>query len=134
MKIEKFEDLIAWQEARKLVNLIYNISQKKEFRDFGLANQIQKAAVSIMANISEGFGRYSFRDSKQFFTMARGSIAELQSHLYVILDRNMISDAEFNEIYNQSIKTNKLINRLIRNIKFQLTGELENIRTQEPEN
>jgi four helix bundle protein len=134
MKIEKFEDLIAWQEARKLVNLIYDATQRKEFKDFGLSNQIQKSAVSIMANISEGFGRYSFRDSKQFFTMARGSVAELQSHLYVILDRNMISDSEFNEIYNQSIKTNKLINGLIKNVKLQLTGELENLRTRELEN
>jgi four helix bundle protein len=60
MKIEKFEDLIAWQEARKLVNLIYDIMQKNTFKDFSLANQIQKAGVSVMANISEGFGRYTF--------------------------------------------------------------------------
>jgi four helix bundle protein len=126
MKIEKFEDLIAWQEARKLVNLIYDITHKNTFKDFSLANQIQKAAVSVMANISEGFGRYSFKDSRQFFTMARGSIAELQSHLYVILDRNMISKNEFQNIYDQSIKTNKLINGLIRNIKCQITKELEN--------
>jgi len=127
MKIDKFEDLIAWQAARKLVNLIYDITQKSSFKDFGLANQIQKAAVSVMANISEGFGRYSFKDSKQFFTMARGSIAEVQSHLYVILDRDMISKNEFQEIYEQAIKTNKLINGLIRNVKYQLTKELANL-------
>jgi len=126
VKIERFEDLIAWQEARKLVNLIYDITQNDNFRDFGLANQIQKAAVSVMANISEGFGRYSFKESRQFFTMARGSIAEVQSHLYVILDRNMISKDQFQDMYEQTIKANKLINGLIRNVKQQITRELEN--------
>jgi four helix bundle protein len=81
MKIEKFEDLIAWQEARKLVNLVYDVTQNRDFRNFGLAKQIENSVVSIMANISEGFGRYSFRDSKQFFTVARGSISETQKPL-----------------------------------------------------
>ncbi len=121
MKIEKFEDLIAWQEARKLVNLIYDITQKNNFKDFSLANQIQKAAVSVMANISEGFGRYSFKDSKQFFTMARGSVSEVESHLYVILDRKMIPENLFQDIYDQAIKTSKPINGLIRNINSQIT-------------
>jgi len=121
MRIERFEDLIAWQEARKLVNLIYDITQKNSFKDFGLANQIQKAAFSVMANISEGFGRYSFKDSKQFFTMARGSISEFQSHLYVILDRKMVSEELFKNTYEQSKKTSKLINGLIRNINIQIT-------------
>lgn len=80
-----------------------------------------------MANISEGFGRYSFRDSRQFFTMARGSIAEVQSHLYIILDCGMITNDKFQEIYEQSIKTNKLINGLINNSQTQ---ELENLRTR----
>lgn len=122
MKIERFEDLIAWQEARKLVNMVYGITQGNGFKDFGLADQIQRAVVSVMANISEGFGRFSFKDSKQFLTIARGSIAETQSHLYVILDRNKISKDEFQMIYEQSIKTNKLINGLIRNVKYQITN------------
>jgi four helix bundle protein len=96
------------------------ITQKDSFKDFGLANQIQKAAVSVMANISEGFGRYSFRDCKQFYTMARGSVSEVQSHLYVILDRKMISEKLFQDIYDQAIKTSKLINGLIRNINVQI--------------
>ena len=126
MKIEKFEDLIAWQEARKLVNLVYGLTDQNSFKNFGLANQIQRAAVSCMANISEGFGIYSFKDSKQFFTIARGSVAEVQSHIYVILDRQMISKDKFQLIYDQSIKTNKLINGLIKNIKLQLTQKPKN--------
>ena len=122
MKIERFEDLIAWQEARKLVKMVYTITQRNGFKDFSLADQIQRAAVSVMANISEGFGRFSFKDSKQFFTIARGSIAETQSHLYVISDRKMMSEDEFQKIYEQSIKTNKLINGLIKNVKYQIAN------------
>jgi len=122
MKIERFEDLIAWQEARKLVNLIYDLTQKNSFKDFGLANQIQRSSVSVMANISEGFGRYSFKDSKQFFTMARGSVLETQSHLYIILDRKTISAESFENIYEQSCKVSKLINGLIKNINMQINN------------
>jgi len=122
MKIERFEDLIAWQEARKLVNLIYDLTQKNSFKDFGLANQIQRSSVSVMANISEGFGRYSFKDSKQFFTMARGSVLETQSHLYIILDRKTISAESFENIYEQSCKVSKLINGLIKNINTQINN------------
>lgn len=127
MRIDKFEDLIAWQEARKLVNLVYDITEKPNFKNFGLADQIKKSSVSIMANISEGFGRYSFRDSRQFYTMSRGSIAETQSHLYVCLDRRLITDGEFKQVYEQLVKINKLINGLIRNIKERLTQEPENL-------
>ena len=73
-----------------------------------------------MANISEGFGRYSFKDSKQFFTMARGSVSEAQSHLYVILDRAMITKEEFSVIYDEAIKVSKLVNGLIRNTQEQM--------------
>ena len=109
--------------------MIYDITQKNNFRDFSLANQIQKAAVSVMANISEGFGRYSFRDSKQFFTIARGSVLEVQSHLYIILDRKMASEELFKNVYEQTIKTSKLINGLIRNANIQVanTDALSNL-------
>lgn len=80
-----------------------------------------------MANISEGFGRYSFKDSRQFYTLSRGSIAETQSHLYVCLDRKLITDKGFDRAYEQLVKVNKLINGLIRNIKVQLTREPKNL-------
>jgi len=76
-----------------------------------------------MANISEGFGRYSFKDSKQFFTVARGSIAEAQSHLYVMLDRKLISKGDFEEVYHQAVNVNKLVNGLIRNVQYQITKD-----------
>lgn len=122
MKIEKFEDLIAWQEARKLTNLIYDVAKKFDNKDLSLARQMRRAAVSVMSNISEGFGRHTFNDSKQFFTIARGSIAELQSHLYIAKDQGYFNDADFEKLYKQTISVNKLINGIIKNSKNQLAN------------
>lgn len=130
MKIEKFEDLIAWQEARKLTNLIYILSRKFEHTDISLVRQIRRAAVSIMSNICEGFGRHTFNDSKQFFTIARGSVAELQNDLYIARDQRYIDEADFKGLYDQAINVNKLVNGMIRNAKAQLA----NTRTQERAN
>jgi len=114
MKIQRFEDLIAWQEARKLVKMIYEITQTASFnKDLDMKRHIRRTAVSVMSNIAEGFGRYSPRDSKQFYITARGSVAELQSQLYVVLDQAYLSQTVFNQGYNQSILVNKLINGLI---------------------
>ncbi|MFH1228154.1 MAG: four helix bundle protein [Planctomycetota bacterium] len=78
MAIKRFEDLIAWQEARKLTNSIYDLTEEYFFnKDFDLKNHIRRTAVSVMANIAEGFGRYSVKESMQFFVNARGSLAEL---------------------------------------------------------
>ncbi|MFA5361971.1 MAG: four helix bundle protein [Candidatus Omnitrophota bacterium] len=131
MSIQRFEDLNAWQNARVLVNFVYDLRKDQKTRDFNLVNQIQRAAVSVMANISEGFGRFSFKDSKQFYTIARGSIAEVQSHLYILLDRKMVSKEEFVKVYEQSVITNKLINGLIRNANCRLTQEYGNSQTRE---
>lgn len=133
MRIEKFEDLVAWQEARKLTNLVYSLSQKFTEKDRYLARQMRSSSVSAMSNISEGFGRHTFNDSKQFFTISRGSIAELQSQLYIAKDQRYISKEDFNEVYNQTVNVNKLVNGMIRNAKKQLfnsrTHELTNSRT-----
>ncbi len=85
MKIERFEELTAWKEARKLNLLIYKLIQKMS-KNYELARQMFKCSISIMANIAEGFGRYSFKDKRQFFSMARGSITEMKSHCYAGID------------------------------------------------
>jgi four helix bundle protein len=79
MKIERFEDIKAWQEARELVRLVYKaIASDKEFsKDFRLANQIQASAVSTMANIAEGFSRKSRKEFIQFLFISKGSAAEI---------------------------------------------------------
>jgi four helix bundle protein len=86
---KKFEDIKAWQKAREVTRLVYTISRDKEFaRDFGLRDQIRRASVSIMANIAEGHGRRSDKEFANFLNMARGSVEEVQSHLYVALDQS----------------------------------------------
>ena len=80
-KIVRFEDLHAWQEARKLVKLVFNVCRNQSVqKERFLVDQIKRSSVSIMAYIAEGFGRYGFKDSKQFYIVARGSITETQSH------------------------------------------------------
>lgn len=88
MRIQRFEDIKAWQEARELVKMVYNVTQGKEFiKDFGLVAQIRRAGISIMANIAEGFGRESKKGFIQFLNYASSSNLELQSHLYAALDQ-----------------------------------------------
>ena len=118
MKIERFEDIQGWQEARKLTKEIYNLTQWFSFKkDRGLCRQIQKAAVSIMANIAEGFDRQSKKEFVKFLYYASGSASEVQSHLYVALDQEYITDEKFQEIHKQAKKTKGLINGFIVYLK-----------------
>jgi len=118
MKIERFEDIEAWKEARKLVNMIYNISEEGQFsKDFSLRNQIRSASVSIMSNISEGFDRGTNRELIQFLVIARASASEVKSQLYVALDRKYINAEGFQEIYDQATRVISLIDGFIRYLK-----------------
>ena len=86
-RIERFEDLTAWQKARELTRLIYQVSQQGAFtKDFGLSGQIQRAAVSVMSNIAEGFERGSRKDFYRFLSIAKASCAEVRSQLYIAHD------------------------------------------------
>ena len=118
MKIERFEDIQGWQEARTLTKKIYELTNKSPFkRDRGLCNQIQKASVSIMANIAEGFDRQSKREFTKFLYYVSGSASEVQSHLYVALDQNYITGEVFEETYKQAQKTKSLVNGFIKYLK-----------------
>lgn len=87
-KFERFEDILAWQKARVLVSEIYKTSNDGKFaRDFGLKDQIRRAAVSIMSNIAEGFARRTNKEFTRFLYISHGSVAEVQSLLYVALDQ-----------------------------------------------
>ena len=115
MKIQRFEDLECWQEARKLVNMVYEaIRSSKSFQsDYRLKDQSTGAAVSVMGNIPEGFVRRSNREFTQFLFISVSSAAELQSHMYVALDQHYIARETFDEIYQQAEKTSKIISGLI---------------------
>ena len=115
MKIEKFEDIDAWREARKLVNMIYDVSDNGNFsNDYGLRDQIRRASISAMSNISEGFDRETNKEFIQFLIIARASVSEVKSHMYVALDRKYLSIEEFDSIYNQANTVINLINGFIR--------------------
>lgn len=103
--ISRFEDLIAWQKSRVLTRMIYETTRQEPFvRDFGLSGQIQKAAVSIMSNIAEGFERGSNGDFLRFLAIAKASCAEVRSQLYVALDIGYISQEKFNELCVRRVK------------------------------
>ena len=91
----RFEQLAVWQKARVLSVAIYKTSSTGAFaRDFGLRDQLRRASVSVMSNIAEGFGRFTRPEFRRFVTIARGSVAEVQSQLYLARDLGYISEAD----------------------------------------
>jgi four helix bundle protein len=122
MKITRFEDIEAWQEARKLVNLVYDaINTSEKFRkDFRLVNQLQGAAVSVMSNIAEGFSRKSNKEFIQYLFISKSSVAEIQSHLYVALDQKYLNREDFEKIYSQAEKVSKMNSGFIKYLSSQL--------------
>jgi len=121
MTIKRFEDIDAWKEARKLVQMVYDaIKQNKDFqKDYRLVNQIQGAAVSSMSNVAEGFSRKSNKEFIQFLFISKSSAAEVQSQLYVALDQNYISKKIFEQIYNQAEVVSKLDSGFIKYLNTQ---------------
>ncbi len=97
--IKRFEDIKAWQLARDLANEVYSIGEEGyAFRDFGFKDQIRRSAVSVMANIAEGFERFSDKEFAQFLNIAKGSAGEVRSHLYIALDKKYITEQEFDRL------------------------------------
>ena len=117
-KIERFEDISAWQKARELVKNVYGVCGVESYRkDYSLIDQTRRAGISIMANIAEGFARRTNKDFINFLGIAHASAAELQSHLYVALDQNYISDTDFNSLYKMAEETSKLIQGFINYLR-----------------
>lgn len=119
-KIEKFEDLIAWQKARELTKNIYTLTNQRAFiKDFSLRNQIRRASVSIMSNIAEGFERGERSEFHQFSVIAKGSCAELRSQLYVSLDVGYIDLATFQTLDALAMETSRAIGGLCASVYKQ---------------
>ena len=110
MKITRFEDLKCWQEARILVNVVYEaIRNSTQFqKDFRLVGQITDASISSMSNIAEGFSRRSNKRFVQFLFISKSSATEVQSEAYVALDQKYISQDKFQKIYDQAEKVSRL--------------------------
>ena len=113
MKIERFEELVAWQKARSLTAGIYQMTQQGAFaKDFGLSNQIQRATVSVMSNIAEGFERGSRGEFHQFLSIAKSSCAELRSQLYVALDIGYIDRQHFDRFLADAEEVARIVGGL----------------------
>ena len=114
-EIKRFEDLDTWQRARELTRLIYEISSSSNFaRDFGLRDQIRRAAVSILSNISEGFERGGNKEFLMFLSYAKGSCGELRSHMYVALDQEYINDEVFSSIMDKILELSRMISGFMK--------------------
>jgi four helix bundle protein len=100
MKITRFEDIEGWQLARKLTQQVYSMTSKENFsRDFGLRDQIQRAAGSVMHNVAEGFDAGSNPEFVRFLRYSQRSCTEVQSQLYVALDQQYLTTKEFEEVF-----------------------------------
>ncbi len=114
MKVTRFEDLRAWQQARVLANLVYDATDQGNFvRDFKLRYQIHGAAGSVMHKIAEGFDAGSDAEFILFLKYARRSASEIQSEIYLALDRKYVDEYYFENVYNKATETKKIINALI---------------------
>lgn len=112
-KVERFEDLQVWQMAHELSVSIYKLTKDGEFsRDWGLRDQIQRAAVSVMSNIAEGFERYSRQEFKQYLSVARGSCAEVRSQIQLAKSLGYVPDADCSTIYEKCISLSRAIGGL----------------------
>jgi four helix bundle protein len=121
-KIERFEDLIAWQRARTLTRGIYEVTRQGKFaRDFGLSGQMQRAAVSIMSNLAEGFERGGRGEFHQFLSTAKASCAELRSQLYVALDVAYLDQGKFGNLMGRAEEVGRIIGGLRASVAKQRT-------------
>jgi len=115
MKFNRFEDIVAWQKAREICSQVYIATSNKEFaRDFGLRDQSRRAAVSIMANIAEGFSRNTDKEFRQFLFVAKGSASELQSHLYIALDQHYLDKTRFDQVTAELEHLSRMLSNLIK--------------------
>ncbi len=119
--IHRFEDLDAWQRARRLAARIYALTSAAPLaRDFTLKDQLRRSAVSIASNIAEGFGSRGPRNFLRYLRIAEASAAEVRSHLYIALDTGLVAEIEFNELSSELGHVVRLLRGLSRSLNRQL--------------
>ena len=125
-----FEDLYCWQIARELTNKIYQITRdRKKFSDWSLANQIQRASVSVMSNLAEGFERGTREDQIYFYYIAKASAGEVRCQLYIAYDQNFITKQELDDNLTLCKKTSATIYRFIESVKV---SEYKGLKFRKP--
>jgi four helix bundle protein len=115
MKIEKFEEIIAWQKGKELTLIIYIVFKK--CKDFSFKNQIERASVSIMNNIAEGFERRTNKELTNFLFIAKGSSGEVRSMLNLGLELGYIAKKDFEEMYNLTLEISRLLSGFIKSLE-----------------
>ena len=130
MKVKSFEDMQVWQDAREFVKSVYNLTSEYKFkRDYGLRDQIRRAVVSIMNNISEGFERDNNKEFIKFLGYAKGSAGEVRSMLYVALDQKYISEDSFEKNYNEVVSIIKQISNFKKYLRnYLIKGTINKVR------
>ncbi len=117
-KIARFEDLEAWQLARQLTAKIYKSTLTGKFaKDYGLRAQMQRAAVSVVSNIAEGFDRTSSKQFAQFLEIASGSASEVKAQLYIALDLKYLTKEQFNDIFNDAVRVGQMLTKLMQYLR-----------------
>jgi four helix bundle protein len=120
-RIQNFTDLNAWKESHALVLMVYELAKifpREEI--FGITNQIRRAAVSIISNLAEGFGRQTYKEKVQFYSISLGSLTELQNQLIISKDIKYLTVEDFIAAENQFIIAQKLICGLIKSTKSKI--------------
>lgn len=118
MYTQSFQDVIAWQKAHQFVLMTYEITNSfPNFERFGLCSQFQRAAVSIAANIAEGYKKKGSSDKLRFFNIAQGSLEECRYYLILSRDLQYIDIEKFNELTERVEETSRLLNGYCRGIQ-----------------
>jgi len=129
--IERFEELIAWQKARILTAEIYKATSNGDFgKDFGLKNQIQRAAVSVMSNVAEGFERARPAEFHQFLSMSKASCAELRSQLYVAFDVGYLDKKQFETLMALALEVARIVGGLRSAVERNRDAQKASLSTQ----
>ena len=114
----KLEDLDVWKEARKLTNMIYKIvAAYPKIEDYNLSKHMRECPRSVAANVAEGFGRFNFQESMQFYRISRGSLFELRNDIYLSFDLGYIDEEKMKELIGQVDKVGMLLNGFINSTK-----------------
>ena len=117
-KIAGFEDMMVWQKGMDLVVQVYEICRAGELaRDWGLRDQLQRAAVSIPANIAEGFERHSRKEYHQFITIAQGSAGELRCLLQIVFRLGLLAEGKIMELIEKSTEISRMLKGLSKSLK-----------------
>lgn len=132
MPQNSYKDLIAWQKAMELVDMIYDITERfPSSEQFGLVSQLRRAAVSVPSNIAEGKAHYSNRDFVRFLRHARGSLAEIETQVLIAQRRKFLPDSEIPKLVRQLDELGRILSGLINSSKEQESPQDSGLRTQD---